>query len=222
MNLIEHLPTLWLTAKLATVTTACLLLLCLPLAWWLARSRSAIKPLLLAVTTLPLILPPTVLGFYLLVGMGPDGPIGKLTEALGTGLLPFTFSGLVIASMVYSLPFVLQPLVNAFESIDEKLLEAASLLKCSNLARFFTLVLPMQKAAIATACVLGFAHTIGEFGVVLMLGGNIAGETRVVSIEIYNHVEAMNYPAAHALSLLLMGISLLMLCVLFWLRGRKL
>lgn len=218
--LIEHLPTLWLTAKLAAVTTLYLLLLCLPLAWWLARTRSRLKPALLALTTLPLILPPTVMGFYLLVAMGPHGPIGQFTQTLGLGTLPFTFSGLVIASMVYSLPFVLQPLVNAFEGIDEKLLEAAQLLKSRALDRFFCLVLPMQKEALATACVLGFAHTVGEFGVVLMLGGNIAGETRVVSIEIYDHVEAMNYPAAHELSLLLIALSLATLWLLFWLRVR--
>lgn len=220
MPFAEHWPTLWLTLKLAATTTALLLLLCLPLAWWLARTANPVKPLLLAITTLPLILPPTVLGFYLLLAMGPDGPIGRVTEWLGIGLLPFTFTGLVIASMIYSLPFVLQPLVNAFAAIDEKLLEAAAVLGCSPRRRFFSLVLPMQKAAIATACVLGFAHTIGEFGVVLMLGGNIAGQTRVVSIEIYNRVEAMNYPAAHELAALLVVLSLALLWLLFWLRGR--
>lgn len=219
--LTEHWPTLWLTTKLAAITTLLLVALCLPLAWWLARSRHPLKPLIQAVTTLPLVLPPTVLGFYLLLAMGPAGPLGRLTEALGLGLLPFTFSGLVIASMIYSLPFVLQPLQHAFESVDPELLEAAELLNAGSLDRFCSIVLPLSRPGLLTACVLGFAHTVGEFGVVLMLGGNIRGETRVISIEIYNQVEAMQYSAAHELSLILLVFSTAVLLALFALRRRQ-
>ena len=190
----------WLTLQLAALTTVILLLIATPLAWWLARTRSAWKGAISAIVALPIVLPPTVLGFYLLLAMGQNGPIGKLTDAMGIGLLPFSFAGIVIASVFYSMPFVVQPLQNAFEAIGEAPLEAAATLRASPLDRFFTIVLPLAKPGYLSATVLGFAHTMGEFGVVLMIGGNIPDKTRVISVQIYDHVEALEYSNAHWLS----------------------
>lgn len=190
----------WLTVKLASLTTVLLLLICTPLAWWLARTRSRWKGPVGAIVTLPLVLLPAVLGFYLLVLMGPEGPVGRLTQALGLGLLPFTFAGLVVASVIYSLPFVAQPLQQAFEAIGERPLEAAATLRAGPWDSFFTVVLPLARPGFITASVLGFAHTVGEFGVILMIGGNIPGQTQVLSMAIYNHVEAMDYASAHWLA----------------------
>ena len=190
----------WLTLKLASVVTAILLLAGTPLAWWLARTPSRGKSLVGAVVALPLVLPPSVLGFYLLVAMGPNGPVGHLTQALGIGLLPFTFPGLVVGSVFYSLPFVVQPLQNAFEAIGPRPLEAAATLRAGPWDTFFSVVLPLAKPGFITAATLGFAHTVGEFGVVLMIGGNIPNATRVVSVQIYDHVEALEYVQAHWLS----------------------
>jgi molybdate transport system permease protein len=189
-----------LTVQLAALTTLLLLLLCTPLAWWLARTRSAAKPLVASVVALPLVLPPSVLGFYLLVAMGPQGPVGQFTQALGLGRLPFTFSGLVVASVLYSLPFVVQPLQQAFEAVPEAALEAAATLRAGPWDRFASVALPLARPGFVTASVLGFAHTVGEFGVVLMIGGNIPGQTRVLSVAIYEHVEATDFAAAHRLA----------------------
>lgn len=194
------LAAIWLTLKLASVTTVLLLLLGTPLAWWLARTRSKWRGAIGAVVALPLVLPPTVLGFYLLVAMGPNGLLGQLTQSLGLGLLPFSFAGLVVGSVLYSMPFVVQPLQNAFEAIGERPLEAAATLRASPLDCFFSVVLPLARPGFVTASVLGFAHTVGEFGVVLMIGGNIPEKTRVVSVQIYDHVEAMEYAQAHWLA----------------------
>jgi molybdate transport system permease protein len=189
-----------LTIELATLVTVLLLILATPLAWWLARTRSAWKRPVAAIVTLPIVLPPTVLGFYLLVLMGAEGPVGRVTQALGIGLLPFTFGGLVIASLFYSLPFAVQPLQQAFEAIGSRPLEVAATLRASPLDAFFSVVLPLARPGFATAAVMSFAHTVGEFGVVLMIGGNIPGKTRVISVEIYDHVEAMEYAQAHWLA----------------------
>lgn len=189
-----------LTLKLAGLTTLVLLLLGTPLAWWLARTDSWFKGPLAALVALPLVLPPTVIGFYLLVAMGPQGPIGQATQALGLGLLPFTFAGLVVGSVFYSLPFVVQPLQNAFAAIGERPLEAAATLRASPLDTFFSVVLPLARPAYLSAAVMGFAHTVGEFGVVLMIGGNIPDRTRVLSVQIYDHVEALEYAQAHWLA----------------------
>ena len=191
---------IWLTLQLASITTALLLLLGTPLAWWLARTRSWLKAPIGALVALPLVLPPTVIGFYLLVAMGPQGPVGALTQSLGLGTLPFTFTGLVIGSLFYSLPFVVQPIQNAFEAIGTRPLEVAATLRAGPLDRFFRVALPLARPGLVTASVLGFAHTIGEFGVVLMIGGNIPDQTRVVSVQIFNHVEAMEYAQAHWLA----------------------
>lgn len=196
----EDWGAIWLTLKLATIVTALLLVLGTPVAWWLAQTRSRMKHLVGALVALPLVLPPSVLGFYLLVSMGPHGPIGQATQALGIGLLPFTFPGLVVGSLVYSLPFVVQPLQNAFEAIGKRPLEVAATLRASPLDTFFSVVLPLAKPGFITAATLGFAHTIGEFGVVLMMGGNIPDKTRVVSVQIYGHVEALEYAQAHWLA----------------------
>jgi len=203
-----------LTLELATLTTFCLLILGTPIAWWLARTRSPLKGMIGAVVTLPLILPPTVLGFYLLVLLGPQGPLGLLTQELGIGLLPFTFPGLVVASMVYSLPFVVQPLQQAFAAIGPRALEAAATLRASPLDAFFTVVLPLARPGFITAAILGFAHTVGEFGVVLMIGGNIPGKTQVLSMAIYNHVEAMEYANAHWLAGGMLAFSFVVLLLL--------
>jgi len=189
-----------LTLQLAGLTTLILLVLGTPLAWWLASTRSWAKGPVGAVVALPLVLPPTVLGFYLLVTMGPDGPVGRATQALGIGLLPFSFAGLVVGSVLYSLPFVVQPLQNAFEAIGDRPLEAAATLRASPLDTFFSVVVPLARPGYLTATVMGFAHTVGEFGVVLMIGGNIPGQTRVVSVQIYDHVEALEYTQAHWLA----------------------
>ena len=204
-----------LTAELAALTTGLLLLLGTPLAWWLARTRSAIKPVAAALVAMPLVLPPSVIGFYLLLLMGPQGPVGQFTQWLGLGRLPFTFSGLVVASVIYSLPFVVQPLQQAFEAIPERTLEAAATLRASPLDRFFTIALPLARPGLITASVLGFAHTVGEFGVVLMIGGNIPGETRVMSVAIYDHVEAAEFADAHRLSAVLVGFALVVLVTLY-------
>lgn len=204
-----------LTLKLATLVTLLLLLLGTPLAWWLARTRSVWRGPVSALVAMPLVLPPTVLGFYLLLALGPNGPLGQLTQALGFGLLPFSFSGLVLASLLYSLPFVVQPIQNAMEAMGERPLEVAATLGAGPLDRFFTVVLPQAKPGLLTAAVLGFAHTVGEFGVVLMIGGNIPAETRVISVQIYDHVEALNYTQAHALSLLMLVFSFVVLLLMY-------
>ncbi|MFL6699221.1 MAG: molybdate ABC transporter permease subunit [Vitreoscilla sp.] len=201
------------TLKLAFVVTVLLLALGMPLAWWLAHTRSRWKAPLAAFVALPLVLPPTVLGFYLLLLMGPHGVVGELTQALGLGLLPFSFAGLVIASMLYSMPFVVQPLQTAFEGIGARPLEAAATLRAGPWERFVHVVLPLARRGVITAAVLGFAHTVGEFGVVLMIGGNIPGATRVISTQLYNHVEALEYPAAHRLAAVLLLFSF---AVLLW------
>ena len=190
----------WLTLELATLTTALLLLVATPLAWWLSQTRSRWRAPISAVVTLPLVLPPTVLGFYLLVLMGPQGPLGQLTLALGWGTLSFTFTGLLIGSIIFSLPFAVQPIQHAFESIGARPLEAAATLRASPLDAFFGVALPLARPGLLTAAILSFAHTVGEFGVVLMIGGNIPGKTRVVSTQIYGHVEAMEYAQAHWLA----------------------
>jgi molybdate transport system permease protein len=210
-----------LTLKLATCTTLILMVLGTPLAWWLARTHSPWQRVVRAWVALPLVLPPTVLGFYLLVSMGPQGPLGQLTQALGAGLLPFTFAGLVVGSVIYSLPFVVQPLHNAFEALGERPLEVAATLGASPADAFFNVVLPMTRPAYLTAAVMGFAHTVGEFGVVLMLGGNIAGQTRVVSVQIYDHVEALDYAQAHLLSGAMLAFSFLALLLLYSVQPRR-
>ncbi|MCK9986128.1 MAG: molybdate transport system permease protein [Azoarcus sp.] len=207
-----------LTLELAAVTTAILLVIGTPVAWWLARTRSVLKGAVGAVVALPLVLPPTVIGFYLLLLMGPHGPVGQLTQALGLGLLPFSFAGLVVGSVFYSLPFVVQPLQQAFEAIGERPLEVAATLRAGALDTFFSVVLPLARPGFVTAAVLGFAHTVGEFGVVLMIGGNIPEKTRVVSVQIYDHVEALEYAQAHWLSAGMVAFSFL---VLFLLYSRK-
>jgi len=209
------LAAIWLTLRLATVTTLMLLLLGTPVAWWLAGTRSWLKAPVAALVALPLVLPPTVIGFYLLVAMGPNGPIGALTQGLGLGLLPFTFWGLVVGSVFYSLPFVVQPLQNAFEAIGQRPLEVAATLRAGPWDRFFTIALPLARPGLITAAILGFAHTVGEFGVVLMIGGNIPGITRVVSVQIYDHVEALEYAQAHYLSAGMLLFSFLVLLALY-------
>lgn len=214
---------LWLTVRLAATATLLLLLVGTPLAWWLARTRSWWKGPVGAVVALPIVLPPTVIGFYLLVAMGPEGPVGRLTQSLGIGLLPFTFAGLVVASVIYSLPFVVQPLQNAFEAIGERPLEAAATLRASPIDTFFTVAVPLARPGFLTATILGFAHTVGEFGVVLMIGGNIPEQTRVVSVQIYDHVEALEYAQAHWLSAVMLLFSFVVLLALYTLNpsGRK-
>lgn len=189
-----------LTAELAAITTLLLLLIGTPIAWWLARTASRWKGPIAAVVALPLVLPPTVLGFYLLVMLGPRGPVGELTQALGLGVLPFTFPGLVVASVIYSLPFVVQPVQNAFEAIGKRAFEVAATLRASPLDTFFSVALPLARRGLITGAVLGFAHTVGEFGVVLMIGGSREGITRVVSVAIYEHVESSEYAPAHWLA----------------------
>jgi molybdate transport system permease protein len=196
----SDLAAIALTVKLAALTTVLLLIIGTPVAWWLARSRSRLKSVVGAIVTLPLVLPPAVIGFYLLVLLGPEGPGGRLTQALGLGLLPFTFAGLVVASVIYSMPFVVQPLQQAFAAIGAQPMEAAATLRASPLDAFLTVALPLARPGFITAAVLGFAHTVGEFGVVLMMGGNIPGKTQVLSMAIYNHVEALEYADAHWLA----------------------
>ncbi len=206
-----------LTAQLAALTTVLLLIVGTPIAWWLARTRSRAKPLVASVVTMPLVLPPSVMGFYLLLLMGPQGPIGQLTQALGLGRLPFTFAGLVVASVVYSMPFVVQPLQQAFEAIPERTLEAAATLRAGPWDRFFSVVLPLARPGFLTASVLGFAHTVGEFGVVLMIGGNIPDKTRVLSVAIYGHVEALEFDAAHRLAAGMVVFAMVVLVALYML-----
>jgi molybdate transport system permease protein len=217
----DDLQAIGLTLRLASVTTLLLLLIGTPIAWWLARTRSRLKAAVGAVVALPIVLPPTVLGFYLLVAMGPQGPLGRLTQALGLGLLPFSFNGLVVASVIYSMPFVVQPLQQAFEAIAEATLDAAATLRAGPWDRFFSVALPLARPGFLTAGVLGFAHTVGEFGVVLMIGGNIPGQTRVVSVQIYDHVEALDYAPAHALSAAMLLFSFVVLLLLYGVQARR-
>jgi molybdate transport system permease protein len=216
----DDLGAIGLTLRLATLSTCLLLLLATPLAWWLARTGSRWRGPVGAVVALPLVLPPTVLGFYLLVSLGPQGPLGQLTQALGLGLLPFTFAGLVLGSVVYSLPFAVQPLQHAFESMGNRPMEVAATLRASPLDAFFTVAVPLARPGFVTAAVLSFAHTVGEFGVVLMLGGNIPDKTRVVSTQIYGHVEALQYTQAHWLSAGMVVFSFVVLLGLGWLNPR--
>ena len=211
----SDLGAIWLTLRLATTTTVLLLLIGTPIAWWLARTRSWAKGAVGALVALPIVLPPSVIGFYLLLAMGPDGPIGHFTQALGLGMLPFTFSGLVVASTFYSLPFVVQPIQNAFEAIGERPLEVAATLRASPFDTFVSVVLPLAKPGFLTATILGFAHTVGEFGVVLMIGGNIPDKTRVVSVQIYDHVEALEYTEAHWLAAIMVVFSFAVLLLLY-------
>lgn len=209
------IDTLLLTFKVASIATILMLLFGTPLAWWLARTHSAWKGVINAIVAMPLVLPPTVLGFYLLVLLGPAGVIGQFTQWLGLGTLPFTFAGLVVASVLYSMPFVVQPLQASFTAIGEQPLEAAATLRASPLDTFFSVVMPLAKPGFLTASILGFAHTVGEFGVVLMVGGNIPDKTRVVSVQIYNHVEALEYTEAHWLAGGLLLFSFTVLLVLY-------
>ena len=209
------ISSLWLTFRLAFLVTVILLAIGMPLAWWLARTKSRVKPIVETIVALPLVLPPTVLGFYLLIAFNPSAPLGGLWLALTGGTLTFSFAGLVIASTIYSLPFAVQPLQSAFESVSDSLLEAAASLRASPFDAFFSVVIPLSVRGIITAAVLSFAHTLGEFGVVLMVGGNIAAETRVVSIAIYEHVETLRYGAAHGLSMVLLGVSFLVLLLVY-------
>ena len=211
----EDFGAILLTLKLASLTTLILLLVGTPIAWWLAHTHSRWKSVVGALVALPLVLPPAVLGFYLLVLMGPHGPVGQLTKALGLATLPFTFQGLVIASVIYSLPFVIQPLQNAFESIGTRPLEVAATLRASPLDTFFSVVVPLARPGFLTASILGFAHTIGEFGVVLMVGGNIPDKTRVISMQIFNHVETGEYAQAHWLSAGMLIFSFTVLLALY-------
>ncbi len=220
------LGAVWLTLKLASIVTVLLLLIGTPIAWWLARTHSRLKGVVGAVVALPLVLPPTVLGFYLLVAMGPNGPVGQLTQSLGLGTLPFTFPGLVIGSLFYSMPFVVQPLQNAFEAIGERPLEAAATLRAGPWDTFWSVVVPLARPGFLSGAILGFAHTVGEFGVVLMIGGNIPDKTRMVSVQIYDHVEAMEYTQAHWLAGGMLLFSFLVLLALYTfnpplLRGAK-
>jgi molybdate transport system permease protein len=215
------LSAIGLTLQLASVVTGLLLVIGTPIAWWLARTSSRWKGPVAAVVALPLVLPPTVIGFYLLLVLGPHGPAGKLTQALGLGLLPFTFWGLCVGSVVYSLPFVVQPIQNAFEASGRRPLEVAATLGAGPWDRFFNVALPLARPGFVTAAILGFAHTVGEFGVVLMLGGNIPGETRVVSVQIYDHVEAMDYSSAHGLAIVMVAFSFVALLLLYVRGGKK-
>ena len=206
---------LFLTLKLAGVSTLILLLLGTPLAWWLSQTRWKLKAILEAIIALPLVLPPTVLGFYLLITLGPNGPVGRMLESLGGASIAFTFTGLVVGSVIYSMPFVVQPLQNSFYGIGRRSMEVAATLRASPLDRFFSVAVPLARSGFITATVLGFAHTVGEFGVVLMIGGNIPGETQVLSITIYDHVEALEYGQAHWLAGGLLLLSFLMLMVVY-------
>lgn len=214
------LAAFWITLKLAALTTLILILVGTPLAWWLSRTRFRGKVVVEAIVALPLVLPPTVLGFYLLLALGPRGPIGRLMEALGGHALAFTFAGLVIGSVLYSLPFVVQPLQDAFTNIGRRPLEVAATLRASPLDRFFSVAVPLARPGFITAAVLGFAHTVGEFGVVLMIGGSIPGKTRVLSIAIYENVEALEYGRAHLLAGGLLIVSFLMLVTVYLLNRR--
>ena len=214
------LAAVWLTLNLASVVTLLLLLIGTPIAWWLARTRSRLKGVIGAVVALPLVLPPTVLGFYLLVAMGPKGWVGQMTEALGLGLLPFTFPGLVIASIFYSLPFMVQPVHNAFEAIGTRPLEVAATLRASPWDAFWSVAVPLARPGFLSGAVMSFAHTVGEFGVVLMIGGNIPDKTRVVSVLIFDHVEALEYTQAHGLAGGMLAFSFVVLLTLYTLTPR--
>jgi molybdate transport system permease protein len=218
-----NLGAIVLTLKLASLTTLILLLIGTPLAWWLARSRSWLKGPVGAMVAMPLVLPPSVIGFYLLVTLGPNGPIGQLTQSLGFGTLPFSFAGLVVGSVIYSMPFVVQPIQNAFEAIGERPLEVAATLRASPLDTFFSVIVPLARPGYLTATVMGFAHTVGEFGVVLMIGGNIPNQTRLVSVQIYDHVESLEYVQAHWLAAGMVVFSLVVLITLYTLNptGRR-
>ncbi|MEN8639702.1 molybdate ABC transporter permease subunit [Pseudomonas sichuanensis] len=215
----SDLGAIWLTIKLASLTTAILLVVGTPIAWWLARTRSWLRGPIGAVVALPLVLPPTVIGFYLLLLLGPHGWIGQATQALGLGSVVFSFAGLVIGSVVYSMPFVVQPLQNAFSAIGQRPLEVAATLRASPWDTFVHVVLPLARPGFITASILGFAHTVGEFGVVLMIGGNIPDKTRVVSVQIFDHVEAMAYDQAHWLAGAMLLFSFLVLLMLY--AGRR-
>lgn len=219
----SDLQAIGLTLQVATLTTVILAVIGTPLAWWLARTRSWLKAPVATVVALPIVLPPSVLGFYLLVLMGPNGPVGEWTQALGLGTLPFTFSGLVIASVLYSLPFMVQPVHNAMEAMGSRPLEVAASLRASPLDTFFNVVLPLCKPGLITGCIMSFAHTVGEFGVVLMVGGNIPGVTRMVSVQIYDHVEALEYADAHRLAAVMLVFSFVCLLALhlYNQRGRR-
>lgn len=208
------LQAIGLTLQVAALTTVILLLVGTPLAWWLAHTRSWVKKPLAALVALPIVLPPSVLGFYLLVFMGPQGTLGQWMQALGLGLLPFTFTGLVVASVFYSMPFMVQPIQNAFEAMGTRPLEVAASLRASPMDAFFSVVVPLCKPGFVTGTIMCFAHTVGEFGVVLMVGGNIPGATRVVSVQIYDHVEAMEYSDAHRLAAVMLSFSFMVLLVL--------
>lgn len=210
-----NLAAILLTVKLASIVTVLLILISTPIAWWLANTRSRWKVVIESLVALPIVLPPSVMGFYLLIAMGPQGPVGQLTQALGIGTLPFTFQGLVIASVFYSLPFVVQPIQQAFENINETYLEAAATLRAGPIDRFFSIAVPLAKPGFLTGSVLGFAHTVGEFGVVLMIGGNIPEVTRVVSVQIYDYVEALEYGQAHELAILMLVFSFFTLVLLY-------
>ena len=216
----EALQAIWLTLQLATLTTIVLLLIATPLAWWLSQTQSRWKGPVTALVILPVVLPPTVLGFYLLMLMGPAGPLGQFTQAMGWGLLSFTFTGLVIGSVVFSMPFAVQPLLHAFESMGRRPMEVAATLRASPVDAFFTVALPQARTGLLTAAILSFAHTVGEFGVVLMIGGNIPGKTHVVSIQIYGHVEAMEYAQAHWLAGGMVLFSFVVLLCLALLKNR--
>jgi len=210
----DNLQAIALTLKVAALTTGILLLLGVPLAWWLARSTYWVKKPVTALVSMPLVLPPSVLGFYLLVTLGPHGPLGQFTQAMGLGLLPFTFPGLVVGSVLYSMPFMVQPVQNAMESMGTRPLEVAATLRASRLDMFFSVVLPLCRPGLVTGSIMSFAHTVGEFGVVLMVGGNIPGVTRVVSVQIYDHVEAMEYGDAHRLAAVMLVFSFCVLLAL--------
>lgn len=210
-----------LTLKLAGISTLLLLIIGTPIAWWLARTHHWLKQPIASIVALPLVLPPTVLGFYLLILLGPNGPVGQLTQSLGLGTLPFTFAGLIVGSVIYSLPFAVQPLQNAFEAIGERPLEVAATLRASPWDRFWTIAVPLARPGFLTASVLSFAHTIGEFGVVLMVGGNIPGETKVLSVAIYDHVETLEYDKAHWLAGGMLLFSFLVLLTLYLVNSRQ-
>jgi molybdate transport system permease protein len=217
---VQSLQAIALSLQLATLTTLVLLVLATPLAWWLAVTASRWRAPLGALVTLPLVLPPSVLGFYLLVALGPDGPLGRLTLALGWGTLSFTFAGLLLGSVLFSLPFAVQPIQHAFEALGPRPMEVAATLRARPLDAFFSVALPLARPGLVTAAILCFAHTVGEFGVVLMIGGNIPGRTRVVSTEIYGHVEAMEYAQAHVLAAGMVLLSFAVLLVLSLLKRR--
>ena len=221
MDGIPGLGPLLLTLKLAVVTTAILIVICTPAAWWLANTKNKIKPIIEAVVALPIVLPPTVIGFYLLIFLGPEGWLGSLWLKVSGETITFSFFGLVIASIIYSLPFVMQPLQSAFESIGNEVMEAAATLGAKPLDAFISIALPLSKRGFLTATVMGIAHTLGEFGVVLMVGGNIPGETRVISIAIYDHVETLNYSTAHSMSLALLILAFSAMLSLYFINRKR-